>query len=114
MTWLAGDRAALTGVGAVVLVALLMLGVTLHGQTPTQPAASELLRAQAEAHVLRVENAQLRARLSELQATLDGARLTAERAALEQRFRDELKPAAGAVFNWSTLRFDPPTQEPKR
>lgn len=96
-----------------IVILLLLGGAVVYAQAP--PAApSELLRAQAEVHVLRVENAQLRARLSELQATLDSARLTAERAALEQRFRDELKPAAGAVFNWQTLRFDSPTQEPKR
>lgn len=73
---------------------------------------SDLARAKAQAHLLSVENAQLRATVARLQAEIDTLKLTAERASLEAAMREELKLPAGRGFNWQTLAFDPP-KEPK-
>lgn len=66
-----------------------------------------------EAHLLRVENAQLRALIAKLQTDLDAAKLSAERRALEEVLRAEQKLPATATFNWQTLRFEAP-QEAKQ
>jgi len=74
---------------------------------------TELLRAQADAHVLRAENAQLRFALAKKQADIDSLTLTAERQALEASYRAEMRPPDGHVFDWSSLTFLPPTKEPR-
>jgi len=98
-------------VRALVLVTLAALATGVAAAPDT--VLSELQRTQVEAHRLRVDNAQLRARVAELQAEIDGLRLTAERAELEQRLREAIKPAAGSVFNWQTLTFESAKEPPQ-
>jgi hypothetical protein len=94
-----------------VLAFVALLTVGAFAQAPG-PALPPLEQAKAEAHKLRVENAQLRAALSSLQAEIDALKLSAERAALEAQIREAVKPPAGSTFNWQTLTFDP-LKEPK-
>ena len=63
-----------------------------------------------ELHLLRVENAKLRAAIAQLQAELDTVRLTAERAALVNQLRKELKPPEGSEFDWTAKAFVPPKE----
>lgn len=99
---------------AALLTLLLLTGGGLAGQVPASaPAMPEILQAQVDAHRLRVENAQLRHRVAQLQAALDEERLSDERAGLEQRLRDEMKPQAGHVFDWATGTFVPQKEPPR-
>lgn len=79
-----------------------------------EAALSETSRLKVQVHQLRVENARLRSTVATLQAELDSERLTDERATLEQQLRDEVKPPAGQVFDWTQGRFVPPPQEPPK
>jgi hypothetical protein len=79
-----------------------------------QPSGlSELSHALGDAHVLRVENARLSAGQCDTQARLASAVLTAERAQLEQRFRDEVKPPPGSIFDWQAMTFVAPKEPAK-
>lgn len=79
-----------------------------------QQATSAEAAAKIEAHLLRVENAQLRAQVAGLEAELASVKLTAERVALEAALRVELKPPADWVFDWTRRAFvEPPKKEPK-
>ncbi|WP_291988358.1 hypothetical protein [Luteitalea sp.] len=100
--------------GALAILVGLLVGACLlvAAEALAQAPVSPLTAAKVEAHRLRVENAQLRAQLAQVQAALDSERLTAERLALEQLLRDELHPPEGHVFDWIEQRFIPP-QEPK-
>jgi hypothetical protein len=94
-------------VDAVLTGTLVALGAgLLFGQTVQQ--LSEVAQLKVQAHQLRVENARLRSALAAVQADLDSERLTDERAALEQQLRDEIKPPAGHVFDWTAGAFAPP------
>lgn len=99
----------------VVLLGVVGLLALTAGAAWSQPpsALSPLAEARVAAHLLRVENAQLRAQVAELQAALDSARLTAERVALEQQLREELHPPADHVFEWQTQRFVPRPEAPQ-
>jgi len=94
----------------VLVLCLLVIGVPASAQTPAVAPLPPDPRI--DAHLLRVENAQLRALVAKLQTELEAAKLSAERRALEEMLRAEQKPPTGAVFNWQTLTFDPP-KEPK-
>jgi len=97
---------------AVILsVALPASGVLVKAQAPSTPvpALSPATDARVEAHLLRVENAQLRAALARVQTELDTLRLGAERAELLEQLRRELQPPADAVFNWQTRQFAAPS-----
>lgn len=84
-----------------VLALVLLLSVAASAQT-TDP--------RIDVHLLRVENAKLRATLAQLQAEIDTLRLTAERAALVETLRAEQKAPADWVFDWNTRTFHaPPT-----
>ena len=94
-----------------VLVLLLAAGLIgpLAAQTP--PPASPL----SATDQLKAENLRLRAQVLELQRALaqvqlerESATLNADRQALEAAFRLALKPAAGHVFDWTSLTFGPP------
>lgn len=99
--------------GAIACVVIALGGVVAVAGQGASPL-SALQQAQVELHTLRVENAQLRARLADAQATVDSLRLSAERAALEQQLRAELAPPEGYVFDWPARRFvPPPPQEGK-
>ena len=94
---------------AILLVA--MVGVISAQTVATDQTLPPLEAALVQAHVLRVENAQLRAVVAQLRAELDSARLSDERTQLEQQLRVALKPPDGHVFDWTTKHFAPP-QEP--
>lgn len=80
--------------GAVVFTAL------ARAQTP---AASDTLQLRAQVHVLKTENAQLRALLADAQAKLASAQLTSERAGLEEEVKKALGCAQDAPIDWQTL-----------
>ena len=87
-----------------------------EAMTASLPALTVAQDERVEAHLLRVENARLRAALAQLQAELDTLRLSAEREALVEQLRRELGAPADATFDWSQRRFvmpSPPPQEPK-
>lgn len=67
------------------------------------PKLSEPLQFQAQIHVLKAENAQLRALLADAQAKLASAQLSAERADLERQIREALGCAADAPINWQVF-----------
>jgi hypothetical protein len=121
----------------IVLAALLVLGTLLSGRAHAQelqtanpgvsahpdgtipsPAPQALTDAErcsvdslaqrATIVALRAELAKLQARLAELEAPIVDQAVQRERAALEQRFRDRLKPPANHVFDWQTLTFTAP------
>lgn len=102
-----GARVVLT---LVVTAALVVLASAAAAQTIADP----VMALKVEAHALRVENAQLKAALADLQAQLASAILTAERQALEQELRDTMKPAADAVFDWQKKAFVIPPKEPQK
>lgn len=127
----------------ILLAALIVLGTLLSGrahaqelQTATVPGVSahpdgtipspapqaltdaercsvDSLAQRATIVALRAELAKLQARLAELEAPIVDQAVQRERAALEQRFRDRLKPPAGHVFNWQTLTFTAPPAPPQ-
>jgi hypothetical protein len=88
---------------SVFIVCFLVGAATAQSQL--LDALPDLQRSRWEAHVLRVENATLRAEIADLRAKLDSANLSSERFLLEQEFRDVLKPPTDALFDWSTGRF---------
>lgn len=105
-------------ISAVVMTALVSTSVSLLARqappaTLALPALSPAQDAQVDAHLLRVENAQLRAALARLQAELDTLRLSAEREALVEALRRETDAPADATFDWQSKRFILPSQEPK-
>lgn len=84
--------------------------------TASPPPLTAAQDERVEAHLLRVENARLRAALAQLQADIDTLRLSAERDALLKALRRELNAPEDATFDWSQRRFvmpSPPPQEPK-
>ena len=99
----------------IVLAALIVLGTLLsgraHAQTADAPAA--LTDAERCSVALRAELAKLQARVAELEAPLVDQAVQRERAVLEQRFRDRLKPPTDHVFDWQTLTFTAPNAPPK-
>jgi hypothetical protein len=70
------------------------------------PALSDLDKAQAETHQLRVQLLNCQEQLVGAQVQQQKASLTEQQAALEKRFRDALKPPDGSTWNWTTLQFD--------
>jgi len=97
--------------GGAVLVLLLAAGLIgpLAAQAP--PPVSPL----SATDQLKAENLRLRAQVLELQRALaqvqlerESQQLNADRQALEATFRAALKPAAGHVFDWTSLTFGPP------
>lgn len=88
----------------------------MDGAVPTASAALtdaercsvDSLAQRATIMALRAELAKLQARIAELEAPLVDQAVARERAALEQRFRDRLKPPADQVFDWQTLTFTAP------
>lgn len=95
-------------------------GVSAHpdGTIPATPPAAltdaercsvDSLAQRATIMALRAEIAKLQARVSDLEAPLVQQAVQKERAELEQRFRERIKPPEGAIFNWSTLTFEAPT-----
>lgn len=74
----------------------------------TPPALSDLDRAQAETHQLRVQLLSCQEQLVAGQVAMQKASLTEAQTKLEQRFRDILKPAEGEVFDWEHLEFRAP------
>lgn len=109
----------------IVLAALIVLGTLLsgraHAQTADAPAALtdaercsvDSLTQRATIVALRAELAKLQARVAELEAPLVDQAVQRERAVLEQRFRDRLKPPTDHVFDWQTLTFTAPNAPPK-
>lgn len=105
-------------IGMFVMTAVVSVCVSLSARqtqpaTLALPALSPAQDAQVEAHLLRVENAQLRAALARLQAELDTLRLSAERDALLEQLRREVGAPADATFDWQSRRFTLSSQEPK-
>jgi uncharacterized protein YlxW (UPF0749 family) len=93
-----------------VLIMAVIGGVVVSAQT--SPSV-ELANLKAEAHVLRVENAQLRSVVARLQAEMELLRLTSERQALEVELRKELKPPEDHLYDWQARRFVAPAPEKK-
>jgi hypothetical protein len=94
---------------AILALALLLL---------TPPALSDLDKAHAETHQLRVSLLGCQEQLVAAQVAAQKASLTEQQAALEAKFRELLKPPEGSTWNWQTLVFDPkpapaPTKEPQ-
>lgn len=113
----------------ILLAALIVLGTLLSGRAHAQTAAAppaltdaercsvDSLAQRATIVALRAELAKLQARLAELEAPIVDQAVQRERAALEQRFRDRLKPPVNHVFDWQTLTFTAPkapTKEPQQ
>lgn len=101
-------RLALVAIVTGIVLPLVALAAVQDG------ALSETARLKVQVHQLKVENARLRSALATLQAELDSERLSDERAALEQQLRDEIKPPAGATFDWTTGAFVTPHREPPK
>lgn len=83
--------------------------------TESERCSVDSLAQRATIVALRAEVAKLHARVAELEAPLVSQAVAKERAELEQRFRDRLKPPTGSTFDWQTLTFVPPapTAPPK-
>ncbi len=105
---------------AVVLSAGLLIGQLRAEQDagavagpPTAPAGTPAAPSPltpcevAEGDVLT-----LRARVLQLEAQAAAASLEAERARLEAKYRERLKPPADAVFDWSSKTFVAPKASP--
>lgn len=65
-------------------------------------------RRDAENFKLRVEIAQLRATVVDLEMRLLSHELTSEQKRLEAKFRAEEEVASSAAFDWDTLEFKRP------
>lgn len=104
------------GLRAVALGAVLI--TPLLAQAPPAPAGAPTVSprsALADCDRLKADNLKLRATVLDLQRTLaqlqierETARLETDRQALEATFRALLKPAAGDVFDWTSLTFTAP------
>lgn len=95
------------------VVAVSLVATVAWAVATAQETLPPLETARVDAHLLRVENAQLRAHVARLEAELASARLTAERLSLEADLRAVLKPPADWVFDWSRRVFMAPPKEPK-
>lgn len=71
------------------------------------PPLSDLDRAHAETHALKVQLLQVQEQLASCQIRAQTATLSEEQRALEARFREVLKPAESDVFDWTSLTFKP-------
>lgn len=82
--------------------------------TDAERCSVDSLAQRATIVALRSELAKAQAKIAELEAPLVDQAVQRERAALEQRFRDRIKPPEGSTFDWSTLTFvpTPATQVP--
>lgn len=78
--------------------------ITLVLLAPAQ--LSELDTTQAALHQTKVQLLQVQEQLAACQIRQQTVVLSDAQAQLEARFRAVLKPAEGAVFNWTTLSFD--------
>lgn len=77
-------------------------------QEPDGPAQlTDAQKLAGQIHLLKVENAQLRARVAELE-------LSAERQQLVEQYRIQLKASPEAVFDWQTAAFVEPTKGESR
>lgn len=114
---------------AIVLLLLVLLSSRAFAQTtaseavgsPVPAALTEAERCSVDSLAqrativaLRAEIAQLQARVTQLEAPLVDQAVARERAQLEQRFRERLKPPADHVFDWSTLTFTAPAKAPAK
>lgn len=75
------------------------------------PGLPPLDACQAETLQLKASVVQLRSQLVQRETELAQIQLTREQERLEARFRELLKPAADAKFNWQTLTFKPPDKD---
>lgn len=71
------------------------------------PTLSDLDRAHAETHALKVQLLGCQEQLVAAQVAMQKASLTEAQTRLEARFREILKPPDGAVWNWTSLTFEP-------
>jgi hypothetical protein len=98
----------------VIVVALVLTPIFISGQEkPAAPAKQEapkeldqLSLAKATIHLLRAENAQLKADIQDLKNQVATLTLTSERSTLEAIFRKELQCKEADKFNWQTLRCE--------
>jgi hypothetical protein len=82
-----------------------MRGLMLAFLLGSSAQLSDVDRAQAEKHQVQIQLLACQAQLVEGQLATQKAVLTEQQAKLEQRFREILKPAAGDVFDWTSLTF---------
>jgi hypothetical protein len=97
----------------LTLIMTLMCGtasyaVALAMQQDSPPRLTEAAQLRADLHKVRTQLAIAQSQAAQCQARLSSSELMTERAALEAQFRELLKPAPEAVFNWETSKFDPP------
>jgi hypothetical protein len=95
--------------GLVLLLAAGLFGpLAAQAPPPVVSPLSQTERLQAENLKLRAQVLELQRALAQVQLERESATLNADRQALEATFRLALKPAAGHVFDWTTLAFGPP------
>lgn len=92
-----------------LFVVLFFTALSAQTQAPTLSAEQQLQLAN---HNLKVQVAECQQQLSQVSLSNAQTYLTNERTTLEKSFRDTLKPADGATFNWQTGVFDAPAKKP--
>lgn len=108
MYWMlrASGKAITVGfIGILVFVFTFVALMLAFGQEAI-PKLTEVAQLKAELHEMRVRLAQCSATVADREARLASFELMAERTALEKEFRELLKPADGATFDWKTKVFE--------